>query len=233
VQSEKQGHHLRKAWWADLKSENSYSTNGRIIIPLKNRFEVGIECRKPFSRLAAGQLRALELETVNLKESGALPGNLKGGMGDSLKKSAWNFYSLWKKSGTKHPLLGDIIINRTGWSHITRQGRPVPRIETSFRLLPAAARILEKVHPWKVLRRGKTARIHPDGSWSQLDFLGVSANVIFADRGNTEVVVILRRELRYYEIPQADATDNSEKEFKAECRVWFYSVYEPGRGKDI
>lgn len=233
VKSEKQGKALGRAWWVDLKSEEAYSANGRIIVPLKNRFEVGIECRKPFSKLAAGQLRALELETVNLKDTGKLPGSLKGGMGESLKKTAWNFYISWRKAEPRHPLLGDILINRTGWSHITRQGRPVPRIETSFRLLPAAARILEKIQSWKVLRRGKTVRSYPDGSWSQLDFLGVSANVIFPDRGKTEVIVILRRELRYYEIPKADATDDTEKQLNVESRVWFYSVYEPGRGKGI
>ena len=70
VKEEEIGKTPKSAWWADLKSPNSYSSNSTILVPLKNRFQEGIECRKPFSRLARGQHRKLSLSKIDM----AMPG---------------------------------------------------------------------------------------------------------------------------------------------------------------
>lgn len=216
------------AWWADLKSAESYSPEGTILIPLKNRFQEGIECRKPFSRLASGQHRKLSLSTIDMTMQGTLPNKLNK-MSKGAKAAAIDFYSQWKNTAPTHPELGVIVVNRTGWTHITRVGRPVSRILTSFELLPAAARIVSVIQTWKVLRRGPSIRRFKDGSWSVYDYIGVSALVKWPARASSEVMVILRRQTTFAETQSSG--DIPPKVCVVEAKTWFYSVYEPGRGR--
>jgi hypothetical protein len=216
------------AWWVDLKSADSYSPRGTILVPLKNRFQAGIECRKPFSRLAGGQHRKLSLLTIDMTTQGALPNKLNL-ISNGAKAAAINFYNQWKNTAPTHPELGPIIVNRTGWAHMTRVGRPVSRILTSFELLPAAARIVSEIHTWKVLRRGTSIRRFKDGSWAVYDYIGVSALVMWSSRASSEVMVILRRQTTFTETQSSEDTDR--KVTVVGAKTWFYSVYEPGRGK--
>lgn len=230
VESKDQGKRLQKAWWVDLKSQDSYTSEGHVIVPRKNRFEEGVECRRPFSRLANGQHRALSLQDVSIgfPDSAAIKQSMK----HDLKWVAWNFYSKWKSVGCISPVLGTVIINRTGWSHITRTTRPVARILASFSLLPAASRIIEEVTSWRVLRRSGQVKEFSNGTWAVLDFIGISANVIWPARAPSEVMVILRRQTIY--TAKLDNLDPPSLERPIEVvsqKLWFYTVYEPGRGK--
>lgn len=229
VQEEPLGKVPVKAWWVDLKSSEAFAANGNVIVPLKNRFQPGLECRKPFSRLASGQHRRLALATIDMGAHGPLPARLNQ-MSKGVKLAAREFYQQWKKFVPKNPVLGEIIINRTGWSHMTRVGRPVSRILTSFELLPAAARIIADVTAWQVLRTGEADRIFQDGSWATYDYVGLSAMVNWPARAPSEVMVILRRQTHLVGSP-APSTDPSEVKILSR-KTWFYSVYEPGRRKN-
>ena len=216
----------KRAWWVDLKSERSYSSEGSILIPLRNRFEAGIECRRPFERLASGQLRRLGLVNVDMTIPGPLPNKLNQ-MSLGAKQAAIDFYRTWKLSNPTNPDLGSIIVNRTGWAHMTRVSRPVSRIQTSFELLPAAARIVSEVGVWQVLRRGPKVRTFEDGSWSVYEYLGISAMTKWPARAPSEVMVILRRQTTFAEDPTLEP--NREGVCMVTRKTWFYSVYEPGR----
>lgn len=226
VRNEGIGRVPRSAWWVDLKSEGAYSATGSILVPLKNRFQAGIECRRPFERLASGQHRRLGLPTIDMATMGALPNKLNQ-LSKGTKEAAIDFYREWKSSSPVSPALGPVIVNRTGWAHITRVGRPVSRIQTSFELLPAAARIVSQVNAWQVLRRGPTVRTYPDGSWAVYEYVGLAAMVKWPARAPSEVMAILRRQTIFTEDP---TTEPSPKLVRVvDRKTWFYSVYEPGR----
>ena len=114
---------------------------------------------------------------------------------------------------------------------MTRVGRPVSRIQTSFELLPAAARIIAAVKTWQILRRGEKERTFPDGSWAIYDYLGVSAMVKWPAREASEVMVILRRQTIFGEVSASTETTSEKKIQVLGSTTWFYSVYEPGRRK--
>lgn len=224
VTAEALGKTPKSAWWVDVRSPAAYSSNDTILIPLKNRFQEGIECRRPFERLASGQHRRLGLKSVDMTIQGALPNKLDV-MSKGKKTAAIEFYRAWKSSSPTNPSLGPILVNRTGWAHMTRVDRPVQRILASFELLPAAARIVSEVQTWQVLRRGPTVRTFPDGSWAVYDYIGISGLVKWPAREQSEVMVILRRQTTLMEDPE-------QKEVRlVDRKTWFYSVYEPGRKK--
>ncbi|WP_082498237.1 DUF4365 domain-containing protein [Pseudorhodoferax sp. Leaf267] len=217
-----------QAYWVDLKVATSYTAAGTILIPKKNRFQPGVECRAPFSRLASGQLRRLALDRVDMTLPGALPSKLDFRL--PLKKAAREFYKQWRENPPSIAGLGPITVNRTGWAHITRQGRPVSRVLNSFELLPAAARLLSEVKSWKVLRRSNAVRVLDSHSWEVYDYLGVSAIVKWPARTASEVMVILRRRTTY--IDNKIMSNGSTGTVFTKQEVWFYSVYEPGRRRN-
>lgn len=216
----------RAAWWADLKSTETYSSRSTIVVPLRNRFQEGIECRRPFARLASGQHRRLGLATIDMTTPAQLPGKLDQ-MSMGTKAAAIDFYQRWKLIGATNPNLGNVVVNRTGWAHMTRVDRPVSRILTSFELLPAAARIVSEVKSWQVLRRGATVRNFEDGSWAVYDYIGLSAMAKWPARAPSEVMVILRRQTNFAEDPTPGVPANKVR--VVDRKTWFYSVYEPGR----
>lgn len=226
VKTESNGKPPSMAWWVNLKLPETYSNKGTIFVPLKNRFQWGIECRYPFSRLASGQHRRLSLSMIDLSIPAQLPCKLDQ-MSKGLKAAAIDFYKQWKSTGATNPDLGDIIVNRTGWAHMTRVGRPLSRIQASFELLPAAARIIATVKSWQVLRRGATIKNFDEDTWAVYDYLGLSAIIKWPARAPSEVMVILRRQTVY----AANLNQNSpaDKVRFVSRKTWFYSVYEPGR----
>ena len=225
VKEASRGKLVSQAWWADLKRTDSYTERGTVIVQLKNRFQSGLECIRPFSRLATGQHRAQGLVEIDMTKKSTLPSRINS-LSKPAKSAAWEFYQAWKTAGATHPTLGRIIVNRTGWSHITRVKRPLARIIASFELLPTAARIIEAVETWHKLRRGLKTRKFPDGSWAEYDYLGVSALVKWPAREASEVIVILKRETTLSEDSKA-----KDRIKVVGTKTWFYSVYEPGRRK--
>ncbi|EPA3950218.1 hypothetical protein ACQ3IG_003183, partial [Escherichia coli] len=140
----------------------------------------------------------------------------------SLKKKGIEFYQKWRLIGATNPYFGPVLINRTGWSHITRRNRPIARIEASFNLLPLAARIINDVSTWRMLTPVRRYDNRKDGYVCFIDFVGLTAKVNLKNRNSSEVMVVLKRERRYKQ---------GEDCSSAKTRLWFYTVYEPGRGK--
>lgn len=239
VQAARQSDVPKRAWWVDLKVGQTYINEGKITIPKKNRFQAGIECIKPFARLARRQMLGSQLQVVDHTSSSPKQLSLLGK--NPLKWEAWRFYNEWKQQKSVHPSLGLVSINRTGWSHITRPGRPLQRIINSFQLLPVAAQIINEVKDWRVLSRAKSIKENADGSWAVIEFLGISAHVLWPYRAPSEVMVILRKKTTFRSLNPSDRASFSqdirmdtkdEEDLKhAEVKLWFYSVYEPGRGK--
>ncbi|BAO91069.1 DUF4365 domain-containing protein [Caballeronia cordobensis] len=230
VEAVSQGRVCTRGWWADLRSPTSYSSKGTIIVKRRNRFQPGLECRRPFARLADGQIKRQNLPTIDMSIKSALPGKLNA-MSRGLKHAAWEFYHQWKELGATNPVIGDIIVNRTGWSHMTRVGRPVSRIETSFRLLPAAAQIVETVKEWRVLRRGRTNREFANGTWAAYEYLGLSAMIKLPSDAPFEAMVILKRETIFSETNTDSAENETIRTVMISRKTWFYSIYKPGRNK--
>lgn len=216
------------SYWADLKSNETYfeDCNTIISIPLKNRFSISQECKGPLRRIARTSGNYPDKHVIDMRKldslDGILPSSLKGNLNTPLKRKAIEFYQQWKSIDATNPYFGQVIINRTGWSHITRQGRPIARIETSFNLLPIAARIINDVSKWRTLTATRQYENRKDNYICHIDFIGLTAQVILKERNSSDVMVILKRETRF----KKNGGGNS-----AETRLWFYTVYEPGRGK--
>lgn len=162
----------------------------------KNRLAKSKECQGPLRRLARVSKNYSEKPILDLRHNdslkGILPLSLPGNLKDSLKYRAIKFYQEWKETGAKNPFFGDILINRTGWSHITRKGRPIARIEASFGLLPIAARIINEVSRWRMLTPMRRYDNRKDGFTSIVDFVGLTAKVILKNRSSAEVMVVLK-----------------------------------------
>lgn len=216
------------AYWVDVKSNDPYlsATSNILIIPLKNRFFISQECKGPLRKLARVSQGYSNKPLIDISKFDSLHGLLEpkllGGLNISLKQRAARFYKSWKRNGAKNPYFGDVLINRTGWSHITRKSRPMGRIESSFNLLPYASRIINDVSTWRMLTSPKRYEDRQDKHITYVDFVGLTAKVVIKSRGSTEVMVVLKREIKY---------ENGDVSAGPITRLWFYTVYEPGRGK--
>ncbi|MFL9550715.1 DUF4365 domain-containing protein [Acinetobacter baumannii] len=215
------------SYWTDLKANTTYFEDSSTIIsiPLKNRFSVSQECKGPLRRIARTSGNNTDKYIIDMSKSdslhGILPSSLNGNLNFPLKRKAIEFYKQWKLIGAINPYFGQIIVNRTGWSHITRQGRPIARIGASFNLLPIAARIINDVSKWRTLTPLRRYENRQDDYVCNIDFIGLTAKVILKERNSSDVMVVLKRETRF---------KKNEGENHGETRLWFYTVYEPGRG---
>lgn len=207
------------AYWTDLKRQDSYSpTNqGMVLVPKHQRFSH--HTKGEFHRLCGSNPADQELQEVRLeRRDGVTPGL---GKHDCLRKDAWNFYATWKSADgfDVNPALGQIIVNRVGWEHMTRASRLPERVSQSWLLLGAAKKMIaECVRYWTLGHA--TERIFPDGTCELTDYLALRAKVSFPYRHHSVVQVILRRS----RIVDANRLNMSRQ------KIWFYSVHELRRG---
>jgi hypothetical protein len=135
-------HKSEKAWWADLKDEQSYSTDNKqiILVEKKNRF--GIHSFSDFHRLKGHIHVSPETEVIEAKRDDVNYFNLNL----SPKQAAKKFYRTWaNQNNTVNPELGTVIVSREGWRHICRSGRKSDRIIQSWSLLGVAKRSSKKL----------------------------------------------------------------------------------------
>jgi hypothetical protein len=205
------------AWWADLKDPSTYSqTNGgMLLVPKKQRF--GAHSKGDFHRLCgAGPIDKI-LPIIELtRDELVIPGRTQ-----TLIHAARGFYKTWSQSSypTQHPTLGQILINRVGWRHITRQKRLKERVFQSLNLLSAAKRIVAEIAEVDMLGRPEVKDIE-GGAMKITDHLGLRAIVIFPHRHQSVVQVVLRRERIISKLSTSEPAQ----------RIWFLSVYELRRG---
>jgi len=212
----------RKAYWVDLRDSNSYSEENKQIIIVDKRNRFGEHSFGEFKKLKGYTFISRDIDwiDIDISDTNYLNPTLK----DSMKKQAKEFYVRWSQLSIlerTNPQLGEVIISRVGWRHITRKKRKKSRIFQSFQLLGIANKIIKcsnKIWQVKVLEE-KTLN---DGTLLITDFLGLRARVKFTYRGATVVQVLLKRKKFINELKGV---------YKSEIR--FYSVYEPLINRDI
>lgn len=202
-------------YWVDLKQDNSYCKDNKqlILVPKKNK--ISLKSKGDFHKLCRSTIAEKDLKTIYFKNEESLKVNLN----NSLKREALTFYELWKKQQCQHSKLGKIIISRKGWRHITRPNRATHRVISSWLLLPIAKNIIETVNEYQILNRSKV--LLSDGAVIIKDYIGLNAKISFNYRDNSLVQVVL---LRKRIINETEITDE---------KIWFYSVFEKRRGKEI
>lgn len=207
------------AYWVNVKLDDAYSkTNkGLILIPKAQRFDH--HTKGDFHKLCGSAPADSLLEEIRLNRNDCFIPSL--GKANSLKEDAWKFYRNWANSGIpKNPTLGPILVNRTGWEHMTRNSRLPERVAQSWLLLGAAKRMIEScVNYWTL--GNASSRQHADGSVEITDYLGLRAIVAFPFRHHSVVQVILKR---------SRLTRGTSKDLVRQ-KIWFYSVYELRRGR--
>lgn len=207
------------AWWVNLKAGDSYSpTNaGMILIPKLQRF--AHHSKSDFHKLCGPATVDRVLEEIKLcRDDLVLP---KLGKGESLRDDAWEYYKKMRDDIGQciNPTLGQILVNRVGWKHMTRRSRLPERIVQSWLLLGAAKAIINECT--KVFNLGHASqKVFPDGNANVVDYLGLRANVAFPHRHQSVLQVVLRRSRLI--------TPN----YKGQ-KIWFYSVYELRRGRGL
>lgn len=207
-----------RAWWADLRDPATYSpTNaGMLLVPKSQVF--AHHAKSDFHRLCGPSVVDRHLEALVLGREEILVPKL--GRDESLRNDAWSFYKNWRSGAhlCVNPTLGQVLVNRVGWKHITRRGRQHERIVQSWLLLGAAKQMVMTCS--KVYQLGHASeKIYDDGNALVTDYLGLRASVVFPHRHSGTVQVVLRR---------SRFISGSNERFNTQ-KIWFYSVYEPRR----
>jgi hypothetical protein len=205
------------AWWADLKDPSTYSlTNkGMLLIPKNQRF--GPHSKGDFHRLCGSAPIDKVLPVIELtRDELIIPDRSQ-----PLIYAARGFYKSWSQTSfpTQHPTMGQILVNRVGWRHITRQKRLKERVFQSLNLLSAAKRIVTEIGEVDMLGRPDVKNLEA-GAIKVTDHLGLRATVIFPHRHQSVVQVVLRRERIISKLAKSPPFQ----------RIWFLSVYELRRG---
>lgn len=201
------------AWWADLKDASTYSlTNkGMLLIPKSQRF--GPHSKGDFHRLCGSGPIDKILPVINYMRQDLIVPQLQ----ENLLHAARGAYKTWGIG--KSPALGDVLVNRVGWRHMTRQGRLIERISQSLGLLGVAKRMVNEIDEVDMLGR-TTLKLLSDGSTMVTDHLGLRANVVFPHRHQSVIQVVLLRKRLLSKISSAPTFQ----------KIWFLSVYELRRG---
>jgi hypothetical protein len=213
-------YHTRKAWWTDLNDEKSYSNDNKSIILVPKHQRFGRHSFGEFKNLKGRVFISKEIEPLKVSKNEFLYLEFD----KSIKESAKNFYKNWANSelnSRMHPELGEIIISRTGWRHLTRSDRKLNRIINSLSLLGVAKKIINETPKCYQIKQLESKKLE-DGSLLITDYLALKRNVIFPFRQGGVVQVILKRKRKFN--PEEDQIDS---------KVWFYSIYEPLAQKKI
>jgi hypothetical protein len=208
-----------QAWWTDLKNPASYTTKAKsyILVPKNQKFD--ITAKKKIYSLT--EHRHQESILFNIETGNNILSHISLDK-ESIKGSAKQYYENLKKIKLSPACIEfqDILFTRVGWKHITRKTRSLQRIIQSLILLPVAKELIEKVKKYHVVDYS----FHDDGSSSKVLYqtLLIRGRVTFSFRYPAVVNVILRRKIKV-----------SNEGEPLESKVWFYSVYESRRKKEL
>lgn len=206
-----------KAWWTDLKNNDSFTDTNKsiILIPKSQRF--GAHSFGNFNKLKGYLSVDPLLKEIILSRDDVSYFNIAK---KSPKEAAKDFYKKWSLSNERtNPALGEIIISREGWRHLSRKGRKSDRILQSWSLLGAAKRILQTITKAYQLRVNEYDQ-DDNGNYVITDYISLRARVIFPQRVSTIVQVVLFRKRVFNSVDSL--TDN---------QIRFLSVYEAAAGK--
>ena len=205
------------SWWANLKDSATYSTTnkGMLLIPKSQKF--GEHTKGEFHKLCGSGPIDKSLPLVKTSIHDLVIPDYK----NTMKNTAREFYVRWSKESfpTDNPTLGQVLVNRVGWRHITNSSRRKERIFQSLCLLGVAKKLIETISDIDMLGRANVKQTG-DGCTKITDHLGIRANTVFPHRHQSVIQVVLRR------VRLICPTDGL-----AYQKVWFLSVYELRRGK--
>ncbi|TKT94057.1 DUF4365 domain-containing protein [Dyadobacter frigoris] len=204
----------QKAWWADLKEELSYSSTNKGIIRVKERQRFGQHSFGEFRGLKGRVFISPEIETMSIlsNELNYIKVN------KPIKECAKQFYKGWINADIKerqNPVLGEIIVSRVGWRHITRTDRKQERLVNSLQLLSVAQKIIMNSKNVYSIRQVNSILNSTDKSRIITDYIALKNNISFPSRQTSLIQVILKRKRKI-------ASDGA-----IDTKIWFYSVYEP------
>ena len=210
----------KKAYWTNLKDDNSFSKENTSIILIPNNQRFGAHSKGHFRNIGDFFPQDRQLTTIILKPSEL--SYLK--INKPLRDTARGFYKEWGQMPIKeriNPGLGPVIINRCGWRHISRLERGFDKIFQSWQLLSAAKRIIQTVDKAYQIRKQESTN-EDKTEYILKDFISLRAKIVFPNRQESVVQVILKRKKIVNKLTNS-----------IEQKVWFYSVYEPRRGVRI
>ena len=207
------------AWWADLKSEDTYSktNSGLLLIPKGQRF--GSHTKGDFHRLCGSGPIDKTLPVITAERADLII----PAANQTMQQAARGFYKQWSidayASLTGNPCIGPVLVNRVGWRHITGQSRLRERQFQSLTLLGIAKRMVNELDDVEMLGRASVEALS-GGDRKITDHLGLRTNVIFPHRHQAVIQVVFRRE----RVISTSASAPPQQ------KVWFLSVYELRRG---
>lgn len=205
----------KKAWWIDLKSNDSYDSIGEELYGNGNRI-FNVKAKRELKNLLSQKMRQDFIPNLRIKSTG-LPNYL---VDSSLKKVSRTVYKELAKNKIKSSCIEldeKIEFTRVGWKHITRSKRSKERIAQSLMLLPIVKEIINNATDYEKV----DAKYYKDdrtGNKVIEEKLVIQAQCSFSYRFPSIIRVVL---LRKREINTGGETE----------RVWFYSVYESRRKK--
>ncbi|MEJ3735702.1 DUF4365 domain-containing protein [Bacillus sp. XZ-5] len=205
----------KKAWWIDLKSNDSYDSTGEELYGNSSRI-FNVKAKRELKNLLSKKLRQNGIPNLRIRSSG-LPNYL---VESSLKKVSRTVYKELAKNEINSNCMeldGKIEFTRVGWKHITRSKRSKERIAQSLMLLPVVKEIINNATDYEKVE----AKYYNDartGNKAILEKLVIHAQSSFSYRFPSIIRVVLLRKREF--------NTGGETE-----RVWFYSVYESRRKK--
>jgi len=204
-----------RAWWTDLRSEDSYSASNRQVVLLQRSNTFGVHSKGHLIALTRPTTLDLPILVAERRHINLCP------LGHDFKRAARSYYADWGRTGPAertHPRLGTIEVSRVGWRHITRAGHRPERIIHSLHLLGIAREMATTDGAIIPIGRAKS-HTNADGSREIVDYLAQRANVTFPHRGPAVVQMVLRRKRSFDTMGRVSS------------RLWFYSIYELSRSK--
>jgi hypothetical protein len=128
---------IGKAYWTNLKDEDSYPKDCESIVLIPKRQRFGQHSKGDFRKCANVFPQDNNLLTIKMERSELSYLRID----TPIKDSARQFYKEWSHSSIDdkmNPSLGEIIVNRSGWRHISRSSRGYDKIFQSWQLLSVA-----------------------------------------------------------------------------------------------
>lgn len=202
-----------KAWWADLKSNDTYDATGEELY-INNKRNFNINTKKELKNLLTKKSRQKEIPELKIQSS-YLSNYL---VSSSLKEVAKQTYIDLGKIKMKSACIeldGKIRFTRVGWRHITRTKRSKERIIQSLLLLSIVKEIINNATDYEKVE-AKYFNDERTGKKTILEKLVIQAECSFKYRFPSIVRIVLLRKREFSEGKEIE-------------KVWFYSVYEARR----
>lgn len=206
-----------KAWWIDLKNENSYDNQHQhLYAKPENRFNKSAYCK--INELVRHQRYLKGRARISIN-GGILRGCLCSEY--NIKEVAHRYYKKLSEDIIESPnmdLNGRIEFTRVGWRHILRKSRRKSRILQSLMLLPLIPTIISQSPDYSILDVQISKGKNGEGIISEK--LGIQAACEFNYRFPSIIQIILIRKKVLFEGIYTE-------------RIWFYSIYEMSRNTSI